>query len=198
MLLICATTGSPLLRPNVIRCKNACSCMTTCLAFRLSSARRHWRRTAPFVSVFPRSTRSLGALHRFGAAVIQALHALLPGHEMDQVQIPLMHVGGQEHVQPLAWQMNGARSAACSIIQRWSSSNAVLYTTFSCSVRKSRCCTEPSCVVMLLQVSSSLRPYFSSSLCEIPVAHGEAARQRLLQYSCWRRSARCRGWRRRR
>ena len=46
--------------------------------------------------------------------------------------------------------------------QRWSISNAVRNTAFSSSDRKSRCCTEPSCVVMDDQVAASSRPFSAS------------------------------------
>src|SRR3546814_3314987 len=59
--------------------------------------------------------------------------------------------------------MNGARSPACSMSQRWSSSKAVLKTSFSSSLRKSRCCTEPWLTVIEVHTSSLLRPFSSSS-----------------------------------
>ena len=61
------------------------------------------------------------------------------------------------------WHTKGARSAANSMIQRWSSSKAVLNTSFSSRLRKSRCRTEPSLIVIDDQVSSSSRPFSASS-----------------------------------
>src|SRR3546814_4418120 len=58
--------------------------------------------------------------------------------------------------------MEGARSAARSITQRWSISKAVLKTSFSSAVRKSRCWTEPSVVVIEDQTSSLSRPFSAS------------------------------------
>ena len=76
----------------------------------------------------------------------------------------LCTLAGRNRFTDWLWQMKGARSAACSTTQRWSNSKAVLNTALSCSLRKSRCCTEPLRTVMLVQVSSSSRPCFASTL----------------------------------
>src|SRR3546814_2456745 len=47
------------------------------------------------------------------------------------------------HALSLHYVLTISRSPACSMSQRWSSSKAVLNTSFSSSLRKSRCCTEP-------------------------------------------------------
>ena len=44
----------------------------------------------------------VGALDRQRAAVVEALHAALPGHHVDLVQVALVHVGRQEDVERLA------------------------------------------------------------------------------------------------
>ena len=97
-----------------------------------------------------------------------------------------------------AWQMKGVRSAACSITQRWSSSNAVLKTSRSCWLRKSRCCTEPLLTVTDVQVSSSSRPVLRQHL----LADADCGRCRSPTASCdcrhSPRSARCPARRRRR
>ena len=58
-----------------------------------------------------------------------------------------------------AWEINGVLSALSSIIQFWLSSNAVLNTSFSKSVKKSRWLTDPWFVVIVDQVSSSFLPW---------------------------------------
>ena len=61
--------------------------------------------------------------------------------------------------------MSGARSAASSITQRWSISNAVRNTDFSSSLKPSRCCTDPSCARIDCQVSSVFSPFSSNNFC---------------------------------
>ena len=60
-----------------------------------------------------------------------------------------------------AWDICGVLSAPKSTIHLWSSSNAVLKTSFSFWERKSKWETEPWLVVILDHVSSSFLPYFS-------------------------------------
>jgi hypothetical protein len=96
------------------------------------------------VDLFERAGEG-GTLQRFRAAVIEALDAALPCRPMQHVQVPLVDVGRQIEVDRLALAMNGARSAARSMIQRGSISKAVRNTAFSSSLRQSRCRTEPSC-----------------------------------------------------
>ncbi len=60
-----------------------------------------------------------------------------------------------------AWDIWGVLSAPNSMIHFWSTSNAVLNTSFSCWVKKSKCKTEPWFVVILDQISSLFLLYFS-------------------------------------
>ena len=62
-----------------------------------------------------------------------------------------------------AWDMCGVLSALNSIIHFWSSSKAVLKTSFSFWLKKSRWDTEPWFVVMLDQTSSLSLSYFANN-----------------------------------
>jgi hypothetical protein len=70
------------------------------------------------------------------------------------VQVELVDVARQEDVERLRLADLGVRSAASSMIQRWSSSKAVLNTSFSSAVRPVQVLTEPSFSRMELQVSA--------------------------------------------
>ena len=62
-----------------------------------------------------------------------------------------------------AWDIKGVLSPLNSIIHFWSNSNAVLKTSFSKSVKKSKWETEPWFVVMPDQTSSLFFPCFSNN-----------------------------------
>ena len=69
---------------------------------------------------------------------------------------------GKNKLTDWACEINGVLSPLNSIIQFWLSSKAVLKTSFSKSVKKSRCDTEPWFVVIVDQVSSSFFPWLSN------------------------------------
>ena len=71
---------------------------------------------------------------------------------------------GRKRLSDWLWQMNGVRSAASSMIQRWSISKAVRKTAFSSLAQQSRCCTEPSCSRIDCQTCVVSAPLLASSL----------------------------------
>ena len=66
---------------------------------------------------------------------------------------------GKNKLTDWACEINGVRSPLNSIIHFWFSSKAVLKTSFSKSVKKSKCETDPWLVVIVDQVSSSFLPW---------------------------------------
>ena len=72
------------------------------------------------------------------SCVVKAFHALLPGLVVQLVQVLPGDIGKNRLID-CDWQIASERSAACSMIQRWSISKAVRNTAFSSSDRKSRC-----------------------------------------------------------
>ena len=69
---------------------------------------------------------------------------------------------GKNRLTDCACEINGVLSPLNSIIQFWLSANAVLNTSFSKSVKKSKWLTDPWLVVIVDHVSSSFFPWLSN------------------------------------